>query len=78
MALAEAINPIYQSLTKGNNYPLGGTAFLSLESNEEPYLHGIKYTAMPPLKRFREMEQVGFFFLFFFFFLLPFIFVRAK
>jgi hypothetical protein len=37
----------------------GGTAYLSLESQEEPYLGGIKYTAMPPTKRFRDMEQLS-------------------
>lgn len=26
---------------------------------QEPYLHGIKYHAMPPLKRFRDMEQLS-------------------
>ena len=25
----------------------------------EPFLHGIKYTAMPPTKRFRDMEQLS-------------------
>ncbi len=38
---------------------MGGTAFLSLENNEEPYMFGIKYTAMPPTKRFRDMEQLS-------------------
>ncbi len=37
----------------------GGTAYLSLESQEEPYLGGVKYTAMPPTKRFRDMEQLS-------------------
>lgn len=39
--------------------PLGGTAFLSLEDPHEPYLHGIKFTAMPPAKRFRDMDQLS-------------------
>ena len=38
---------------------LGGTAYLSLENEDAPYLHGIKYTAMPPTKRFRDMEQLS-------------------
>ena len=38
---------------------LGGTAYLSLEDPSEPYLHGIKYTAMPPAKRFRDMDQLS-------------------
>jgi len=37
----------------------GGNAYLSLEDQDEPYLAGIKYTAMPPTKRFRDMEQLS-------------------
>lgn len=29
------------------------------ELYQEPYLHGIKYHAMPPMKRFRDMEQLS-------------------
>jgi len=36
-----------------------GTAHLTLESDDEPYLHGVKYTAIPPLKRFRDMDQLS-------------------
>jgi hypothetical protein len=38
---------------------VGGQAYLSLDSSDEPYLHGIKFTAMPPTKRFRDMEQLS-------------------
>lgn len=38
---------------------MGGQAYLSLENSEDPFLHGIKFTAMPPSKRFREMEQLS-------------------
>ena len=38
---------------------MGGTAYLSLESPDEPFLHGVKFTAMPPSKRFRDMEQLS-------------------
>jgi hypothetical protein len=40
-------------------HPLGGTAYLSLEDAEEPFGGGIKFTAMPPTKRFRDMEQLS-------------------
>ena len=30
-----------------------------MEDGEEPYLDGIKYHAMPPLKRFRDMEHLS-------------------
>lgn len=48
-----------QDLTKSTKHPLGGTAFLSLDDQEEPYLGGLKYNAMPPMKRFRDMEQLS-------------------
>ncbi|KAF5825689.1 hypothetical protein DUNSADRAFT_7548, partial [Dunaliella salina] len=38
---------------------IGGNAYLSLEDQDEPYQAGIKYTAMPPTKRFRDMEQLS-------------------
>ena len=40
-------------------HPLGGTAYLSTDNAEEPYLHPVKYNAMPPNKRFRDMDQLS-------------------
>lgn len=57
--IAKNIDKIYKQLTKSNTHPIGGTAYLTLENDDEPFLHGIKYTAMPPTKRFREMEQLS-------------------
>ena len=55
----ENISPVYQELTRSTQFPLGGTAYLDLEDSSEPYLAGIKYHAMPPLKRFRDMEHLS-------------------
>lgn len=30
-----------------------------IDGTQEPYLHGIKYHAMPPMKRFRDMDQLS-------------------
>lgn len=38
---------------------MGGQAYLDEEDAEEPYNSGIKYHAMPPLKRFRDMEHLS-------------------
>ncbi|KAJ4293078.1 Structural maintenance of chromosomes protein 1 [Kalmusia sp. IMI 367209] len=57
--ITENILPVYQELTKSTQFPLGGTAYLDLEDSSEPYLAGIKYHAMPPLKRFRDMEHLS-------------------
>lgn len=34
-------------------------SYLDMEDGDEPYLDGIKYHAMPPLKRFRDMEHLS-------------------
>jgi structural maintenance of chromosome 1 len=57
--ISEQIGPIYKDLTKSTNYPLGGQAYLDIGDTDEPYLDGIKYHAMPPLKRFRDMEHLS-------------------
>ena len=39
---------------------MGGTAYLSMVSSEdEPFLTGISFTAMPPSKRWRQMEALS-------------------
>ncbi|KAG0268385.1 Structural maintenance of chromosomes protein 1 [Actinomortierella ambigua] len=57
--ISERIDEIYKELTRSTAFPMGGTAYLSLEDTEEPYLDGVRYHAMPPLKRFRDMEQLS-------------------
>ncbi|KAM1684399.1 hypothetical protein TB2_035158 [Malus domestica] len=57
--ISSNIDKMYKQLTKSNTHPLGGTAYLNLENEDDPFLHGIKYTAMPPTKRFRDMEQLS-------------------
>ena len=57
--ISEAIDPIYKELTRSEAVPTGGTAYLSLEDGDEPYLEGIKFHAMPPMKRFLDMEQLS-------------------
>ncbi len=48
-----------QELTKSRLHPVGGQAYLSLEDSEQPFLSGIKFTAMPPTKRYREIDQLS-------------------
>ncbi|GMF33517.1 unnamed protein product [Phytophthora lilii] len=57
--ISGVIDSTYKQLTKSSKHPLGGTAYLNLENTDEPYLSGMKYNAMPPMKRFREMEQLS-------------------
>ena len=56
--IEEALKTIYTDMTKSSKHPLGGNAYLSLDDTEEPYKGGLKFNAMPPMKRFRDMEQV--------------------
>lgn len=53
------IGKVYKDLTRSAAFPLGGQAYLDQEDSEEPYLAGLKYHAMPPLKRFRDMEHLS-------------------
>jgi structural maintenance of chromosome 1 len=46
-------------MTKSSKHPLGGNAYLSLDDTDEPYKGGMKFNAMPPMKRFRDMEQLS-------------------
>ncbi len=57
--ISDQIDATYKELTKSTTFPLGGTAYLSLEDNDESYLDGIRYHAMPPMKRFSDMEQLS-------------------
>ena len=58
--IQEQISHVYKELTRTDAYPLGGQAYLDIEEdNDQPYLSGIKYHAMPPLKRFRDMEHLS-------------------
>ncbi|KAI8977063.1 RecF/RecN/SMC [Mycotypha africana] len=57
--ISEKIDTVYKDLTKSTPHPMGGTAYLTAEDTDEPYLQGIKYHAMPPMKRFRDMEQLS-------------------
>jgi structural maintenance of chromosome 1 len=57
--IRENILEVYRSLTESESFSMGGTAYLDLEDSEEPYLAGVKYHAMPPLKRFRDMEHLS-------------------
>lgn len=56
--ISSKIDPIYKELTKVNNLSTlgGGSAYLTLEDDDEPYLAGVRYHAMPPMKRFKDME----------------------
>ncbi|KAF3937191.1 hypothetical protein ABW19_dt0203372 [Dactylella cylindrospora] len=57
--ISDQIGKVYKDLTKSTTFPLGGTAYLDVEDQDEPYLDGIKYHAMPPMKRFRDMEHLS-------------------
>ncbi|KAK4936403.1 Structural maintenance of chromosomes protein 1, partial [Elasticomyces elasticus] len=56
--ISEQIGPIYANLTRSSEFPAGGQAYLTADS-DEPYLAGINYTTMPPAKRFRDMEHLS-------------------
>lgn len=57
--ISSKIDGIYKELTRTSSSPLGGSAYLTLEDENDPYLSGIKYHAMPPMKRFRDMDLLS-------------------
>lgn len=57
--VAGEIDGIYKQLTKSAQQPLGGTAFLNVENEDEPFESGLKFSAMPPSKRFRDIESLS-------------------
>ncbi|OAP56799.1 hypothetical protein AYL99_08911 [Fonsecaea erecta] len=56
--ISAQIEPIYANLTKSDEFPAGGRAYLTADT-EEPYLAGVNYHTMPPTKRFRDMEHLS-------------------
>jgi len=56
--VSAAIGPVYRRLTAQNGAD-GGSAYLDLEDSEDPFNGGIKFTAMPPAKRFRDMHLLS-------------------
>lgn len=57
----QEIDGVYKRLTGGapGDASEGGSAFLDLEDLEDPYNGGIKFTAMPPAKRFRDISLLS-------------------
>ena len=46
-------------MTRSDAHPAGGSAYLSLEHADEPYLGGVRFVAMPPAKRYRDMDALS-------------------
>ena len=57
--ISSRIDSIYKELTKSRMFEIGGSAYLMLEDEEEPYVFGIKYHAVPPMKRLEDMELLS-------------------
>ena len=59
--ISSQIDPVYKALTRSQNSPMGGKAYLDAmgADDEAPFLGGLKYHAMPPLKRFRDMDALS-------------------
>lgn len=56
------IDTIYKELTSDPTkleQSVGGSAYLTLNNQEEPYLDGIKYDTIPPGKRFMDMTHLS-------------------
>eukprot|EP00930_Biecheleria_cincta_P061734 TRINITY_DN4729_c0_g1_i1.p1 TRINITY_DN4729_c0_g1~~TRINITY_DN4729_c0_g1_i1.p1 ORF type:complete len:1235 (-),score=374.74 TRINITY_DN4729_c0_g1_i1:275-3979(-) len=60
-AVAEEIGSVYRRLTANTAglHADGGSAYLDLEDTDDPFNGGVKFTAMPPAKRFRDMHLLS-------------------
>eukprot|EP00727_Mastigamoeba_balamuthi_P006668 m51a1_g2621 putative structural maintenance of chromosomes 1 (1212) ;mRNA; r:535957-540279 len=56
--VAHVIEKTYQELTRTHE-GRGGMASLTVENIDQPFLHGIKFHATPPMKQFTDMEQLS-------------------
>jgi len=54
----EELKSVYKQLT-GNGPHDGGTAYLDLEDLDDPFNGGVKFTAIPPLKRFCDINLLS-------------------
>ncbi|KAI9714098.1 MAG: Structural maintenance of chromosomes protein 1 [Chrysothrix sp. TS-e1954] len=59
--ISEQIGPVYKALTRASPTALGGQAYLDTmgADDDAPFLGGLKYHAMPPSKRFRDMDALS-------------------
>lgn len=58
--LVDMVDRVYRELTvdtRGKN--VHGSAYLTLEDNDEPYNGGTKYHAVPPMKRFMTIDALS-------------------
>jgi structural maintenance of chromosome 1 len=57
--VSNVLGVIYKDLTKSTKHPAGGNAYLTLEDSNTPFVGGTRFTAMPPMKRFRDMADLS-------------------
>lgn len=57
--ISENIDVIYKDLTRYSSSPMGGSAYLNLEDEDEPYNSGVVFNVQVPLKRFVKMELLS-------------------
>ncbi|KAI3403771.2 SMC1 [Candida oxycetoniae] len=57
--ISGCIDSTYKELTKSRMFNMGGSAYLMLEDEDTPFLSGVKYHAVPPMKRFEDMELLS-------------------
>jgi len=56
---AASVDDVFKDLTRSDAHPTGGSAHLSLDNADEPFAGGVKFTAMPPAKRYRDMDALS-------------------
>jgi hypothetical protein len=57
--VSEQVNIIYKNITKNFLNPNGGTAFLSIENDKNPFLGKVFYTVAPPSKALQQTHELS-------------------
>ncbi|CAK9436242.1 uncharacterized protein LODBEIA_P08000 [Lodderomyces beijingensis] len=57
--ISGCIDATYKDLTRSRALEVGGSAYLMLENDDLPFLSGVKFHAVPPMKRFEDMELLS-------------------
>jgi ABC-type lipoprotein export system ATPase subunit len=57
--ISQQVNFFYKNMTKNFLNPNGGTAFLTIEKNQKPFLGKVLFTAVPPSKALKKTQSLS-------------------
>lgn len=58
-SVAQSVDGVYKAMTASAKHPQGGSAYLGLTNESEPFEGGVSYTTIPPTKVFRKLGDMS-------------------